>query len=66
MRVVTIEYRRLVNLGNYSSEHLTATAEIAADEDPAAAFAALKTYVHQQLGLIAAPSDDLDDDERPF
>ncbi len=53
MRITTIEYRRLVNLGRYENEHLTATAEVAEGDDPSEAAAALRAFVLTQLGVIS-------------
>ena len=51
MKFKTITYKRIKNLGNYESEHLEATAEVAEDEDIDEAIEKLKLTVHKALGL---------------
>lgn len=45
MRITTISYARLVNLGDYSNERISATAEVAEGDDPQHAFVELAAYV---------------------
>ncbi len=42
MKITQIEYRRLVNLGNYENETLATTATVEEHEDPAKVFALLR------------------------
>ena len=63
MKIQALTYKRVQNLGNYSSETLEATAILDENEDPTQAFIALRQFVHTKLGLhkeegIEVPTDD--------
>lgn len=45
MKLLSIHYDRLVNLGNYENEKLGATAEVGEGDDPAAVYAELRALV---------------------
>ncbi|WGV25687.1 hypothetical protein [Halotia branconii] len=45
MRIETITYKRIKNLGNFNSEHLEATAIVSEDDNPDVAADILKEFV---------------------
>ncbi len=49
LKITQIEYRRLVNLGNYENETLATTATVDEQEDPAKVFALLREWTNEQL-----------------
>ncbi|MGI2904902.1 hypothetical protein [Tolypothrix sp. VBCCA 56010] len=49
MKIETITYKRIKNLGNYQSETFEAIATIAEEEDPHLAGEELKAFVWAQL-----------------
>lgn len=49
MKIITVEYRRLRNLGNYENETVGATAEVQDGETPEEALEKLKVFVAEQL-----------------
>ena len=51
MRITTITYARLRNLGRYENERLEATAEVAEGETAEEVARYLRAWVEQQLGL---------------
>ena len=55
MKVKTISYQRVKNLGNYESERMEMTVEVNEDEDINLAVKTLKEYVLQ--GLDINPDD---------
>lgn len=64
MRITSLTYRRVRNLGNYQSEALDATADLAPAETPEEALDALRDWVHERLGLRApsvAPAEPNDE-----
>lgn len=63
MKIRTVHYKRVKNLGNYESETFEMTAEIDDDEGVVSSALKLKEYVHQALGLI---EEEVDEDEIPF
>ncbi len=52
MKIVTLTYRRVKNLGNYESESLEAIAQIPDDEDVDEALEDLKEWVELKLGVF--------------
>lgn len=59
MKIKTVHYKRIKNLGNYESETFEMTAEIDDDDEGAVSSALkLKEYVHQALGLIEEKVDE--------
>ena len=76
MEIKTISYKRVNNLGNYSSEHMEMFAELDSDDDVNQCAAQLKTRVETALGLnqpepelepVAAPAPKTNNyDESPF
>ncbi len=62
LKITQIEYRRLVNLGNYENETLATTATVEEHEDPSKVFALLREWTNEQLmkrwvekGSVEAP-----------
>lgn len=55
MKITTITYRRVLNLGKYETETLEVQAEIEEGDDPAVVFEEVKAFVHQQLGIEPRP-----------
>ena len=51
MRITRITYKRVVNIGNYESMALEATADINVDETDADVFYNLQAWVHTQLDV---------------
>lgn len=51
MRIRTITYSRIRNLGNYQNEKLEATADIPIGDDPVEARKKLKCWVLRQLKI---------------
>lgn len=51
MRIKTISYQRVKNLGNYESERLEMTAEVDEDEVASLAVAQLRDFLEQQLNV---------------
>ena len=51
MKINTVGYRRLKNLGNYENEAIEATALVEDWEDPAQTLDALRNWVEDQLGI---------------
>jgi hypothetical protein len=49
MRIKTITYRRVLNLGNYESKHLEMTAEIPEGDDVEAATSSLMELVERKI-----------------
>lgn len=49
MRIETITYKRIKNLGNYQSESFEATAIVSEDDDPDIAAEILKEFVLKKL-----------------
>lgn len=52
MKVETITYKRVKNLGNYQSETFEATASLDDGDDPRQISQDLKDFVLSQLGLL--------------
>ena len=52
MEVKTISYKRVHNLGNYSSEHIELTAELTKDDNVQAAIKELKLEAETALGIV--------------
>ncbi len=65
MRITTIRYERLHNLGNFSHEKFTAEAVLPEGDDPIAAGAELRTYVDEQIESAEAARR-LEYDADPF
>lgn len=61
MKIKTITYQRVKNLGNYESERLEASADLPEGEDFFAAFILLKHDVEVALGIM--PDSSTPDDE---
>ena len=51
MKIRTVHYKRVKNLGNYESETFEMTAEIDDDEGVVSSALKLKDYVHYMLGI---------------
>ena len=51
MKIRTVTYRTNVNLGNYRTKHVEATAELDPKDKPDKALVKLANWVHAQLGL---------------
>lgn len=51
-QITSVSYRRLRNLGNYENEVVEASSDISASETPEEALAALRQWVHGQLGQV--------------
>lgn len=51
MKVLTVTYRRVHNLGKYETETLEVQAEVEPGEDPSTAYQKLRLFVHDQLGI---------------
>ena len=76
MEIKTISYKRINNLGNYSSEHMEMFAELDSDDDVDQCAKELKTRVETALGLNqpepklelspAPKSNTVDYDNKPF
>ena len=58
MEIKTIHYKRINNLGNYSSEHLEMYAEISSEEDAVQCGKRLKEAVEAVLGLSSSYPDE--------
>ena len=72
MKLLTLTYRRIHNLGNYENEQLEATAEVGVGEEPARVLRELKKFVQRHIGIGPSKKDiikakkileDWDDDE---
>ncbi|KJH72941.1 hypothetical protein UH38_05255 [Aliterella atlantica CENA595] len=63
MKITSISYQAVRNLGNYESERLEATAEVALGDDPIETVRSLRLFVHEQLD---APSSAMPDDHNPL
>lgn len=61
MKITSISYQSVKNLGNYESERLEATATVEEGEDPALLIKNLRKFVHAQL--IENPESLFDGDE---
>lgn len=48
MQIITVSYGKTVNLGNYESARLDATAQVESGETPEDALSKLKTWVEGQ------------------
>jgi hypothetical protein len=59
MKIETISYKRVKNLGNYQTETFEATATIAEEEDPHKACEELKAFVWAQLYPPVIKDDDV-------
>ena len=60
MRIITVTYGRTVNLGNYESARLDATAQVEEAETAEDALGKLRTWIEQQADaerLARKPSD---------
>ena len=76
MEIKTFSYKRINNLGNYSSEHMEMFAELDSDDDVDQCAAQLKIRVETALGLnqpepkpepVAAPKPKINNyEENPF
>ena len=64
MKIQTISYKRVKNLGNYQSESLEASAEVEESEDPLKAFSDLRAWVLLQLDIDIKPN--AEDDDYPY
>lgn len=64
MKILTVEYRRLKNLGNYENETIGAVAQVEAGETPEQALEKLKVFVSEQfLGkVLQSMLPEVDDD----
>lgn len=62
MKISSISYQAVKNLGNYESERLEATATVEEGEDPALLIKNLRKFVHAQL--IENPDSLFDEDEK--
>ena len=51
MRIQTVSYRRLRNLGNFENDAVEATAAVERGETPEQALAKLADWVHERLGM---------------
>lgn len=51
MKYKTITYQRVKNLGNYESERLELSAEVAEDDDISSTISTLKEIVNKALGI---------------
>lgn len=51
MKVKTVHYKRVKNLGNYESETFEMTTELDDDDSPTLAAMQLQEYVHYMLGI---------------
>lgn len=58
MQIKTVTYQRVKNLGNYESERLEMTAEIASDENPELSAIELKALVDRLLHIAAKKEED--------
>lgn len=65
MKITTITYRRVKNLGNYESEALEATAEIDDTEVAYEAHENLRLWVLKRLG-ISEPPEEVNTTNSPF
>lgn len=63
MRITTIRYGKLVNLGDYNNERFEATAEREEGESPEAAASQLAAYVDTMLAVRAAEREALAEHE---
>ena len=61
MKIKTITYKRVKNLGNYNSEHLELSAEVEDDETHSLDIQVqiLKTMVERNLGIYDDKSDEI-------
>lgn len=55
MKIKTVSYKRIKNLGNYESEHLEVFAEVDENEDPSEASQKLREFVAEQLQVKVPP-----------
>ncbi len=58
MRIQALTYKRVQNLGNYSSETLEATAIVDEDEDPFEVSKTLRQFVLSELNLLKGEEED--------
>ena len=58
LKINTITYQRVKNLGNYETERLEVSISIDENEDPDFALKKLKFWVDKKLSLIEKPSKD--------
>lgn len=59
MKIQTITYKRVKNLGNYQSESVEATALVEESEDPGKAYDSLREWILRKLD-IQPNSDDIE------
>lgn len=59
MKIKTITYQRVKNLGNYESERMEMVAEVNEDEDINIAVETLKQYVLQGLNIQSDNDDNI-------
>jgi hypothetical protein len=63
MKIKTISYQRVKNLGNYESERLEMFAELDEDEDPDTVAVQLRLHVNSILDKrVQAANSNIDDD----
>ncbi len=60
MKITSISYQAVKNLGNYESDRLEATATVEQDESVTEAVKQLKAFVEAQLGAKITAIDDDD------
>ncbi len=70
MKITSISYQAVKNLGNYESERLEATAIVEDGEDPVEKTKELRRFVHWQLieppNFSGKKREDIPDDESVF
>lgn len=63
MKITSVSYQAVRNLGNYESERLEATADVALGDDPIETVRQLRLFVHEQLD---APTSPMPTDHNPL
>lgn len=57
MKITTISYQAVKNLGNYESERLEVNADVEEGEDPKDAVLKLRQFVHEQISRVVRRQD---------
>ena len=57
MKIISISYQAVKNLGNYESERLEVSADVEAEEDPKDAVTKLRQFVHEQISKTHSAKD---------
>lgn len=64
MKIISVKYERVSNLGGYETERVQAEATVDDGENPVTVAANLKTWVNEQLGIVDLSADQIKQMER--